>query len=226
MSDYNKKYEFTGEIKEFNGKVLFQIRAVHQFEDIINLSETYTVMEGQLGGWIENESNLVNNCEEASWIDVDSIVMGNARLSHTFVFGSSIVEDSITTDCLIRDSSVLAGSTIYASNIKKSEIYRCALFNGYIDRSAITLSRIIQGDIKQSQVLRCVIGGSTLAKIHQSLVTDAIVNDCDIIKSQYAHDHTIPDPDIIRNVTINKNKITSDRKFIPYGTRPIMKGEK
>lgn len=227
MSDHNKKYEFTGNIKEFNGKVLFQIRAVQQFEAIIELDKTYTVLAGQPGGWIESEANLVNNYEEASWVDTDSIVLGTARLSNTFVFGSSIVEDSITTDCLIRDSLILAGSTIYASNIKKSEIYKCVLFNGYIDRSSILLSRIIQGDIKQSKVLRCVINGSTLNKIHQSLVANIIVNDCDIVESQYVYDRTSSDCnlDIVRNVIINKNKIASDRRFIPFGARPTIKGE-
>lgn len=45
----NKKYEFTGESKELNGVTLHRIRAIKDFRN---------VKAGDLGGWIEKESNL------------------------------------------------------------------------------------------------------------------------------------------------------------------------
>lgn len=44
-----KKYEFTGETKEFFGTTLQQIRAVRDFGSIHS---------GDIGGWIEKEENL------------------------------------------------------------------------------------------------------------------------------------------------------------------------
>lgn len=44
-----KKYEFTGEMKVIGNVVLHQIKAVRDFVD---------VKAGDVGGWIEKESNL------------------------------------------------------------------------------------------------------------------------------------------------------------------------
>ena len=48
MSDM-KKYEFTGEVKNWFGNTLHRIRAVVAFGD---------VSVGDLGGWVEKEENL------------------------------------------------------------------------------------------------------------------------------------------------------------------------
>ena len=48
----NRKYEFTGETRNWVGRTLHRIRAVRDFGD---------VKAGDLGGWIETESNLSND---------------------------------------------------------------------------------------------------------------------------------------------------------------------
>ena len=47
-----KKYELTQETIQFKGKTLYRIRALRDFNDI---------KAGDLGGFIENESNLSHN---------------------------------------------------------------------------------------------------------------------------------------------------------------------
>ena len=44
-----KKYEFTGETRIYQNRTLHQIRALHDF---------FFIKKGEVGGWIEQESNL------------------------------------------------------------------------------------------------------------------------------------------------------------------------
>ncbi len=70
-----KKYEFTGETKEFNGTTLRRIRAVKDFGN---------VAAGDLGGWIKGEENLSH--DGGCWVYGDAWVSGNAE-----VFGNAWV---------------------------------------------------------------------------------------------------------------------------------------
>ncbi|WP_440866245.1 hypothetical protein [Symbiopectobacterium purcellii] len=59
-----KKFELTAEVKKFFGIKLFRIKALVAFGN---------VDEGELGGWVEKESNLAQ--------DGDAWVYGNARVA-------------------------------------------------------------------------------------------------------------------------------------------------
>ena len=77
----NRKYEFTGEIMECMGRTLHRIRAVRDFGD---------VKAGDLGGWIETESNLSNDGN--AWVYGDAWVYGNARVyGDAWVYGNARV---------------------------------------------------------------------------------------------------------------------------------------
>ena len=65
----NRKYEFTGETRNWVGRTLHRIRAVRDFGD---------VKAGDLGGWIETESNLSNDGN--AWVSGDARVSGNAEV--------------------------------------------------------------------------------------------------------------------------------------------------
>lgn len=64
-----KKYELTEETLEIDGHVLHRIIALRSFGE---------VKEGELGGWIEKESNLSH--EGDCWIYNDAIVFDNAKI--------------------------------------------------------------------------------------------------------------------------------------------------
>lgn len=73
-----KKYEFTGESREFFGYVLHRIRATRDFGD---------VKAGDLGGWIESEINLS--------IDGDAWVYDNAKIYESArVYGNAKIKDN------------------------------------------------------------------------------------------------------------------------------------
>ena len=66
-----KKFELTAEcVTNIFGKKLFRIKALVAFEN---------VKEGDLGGFVEKESNLANSGN--AWVSGDAQVSGNARVS-------------------------------------------------------------------------------------------------------------------------------------------------
>ena len=67
--DNDKKYDFTGHIKIYNGHILHQIIALKDFGD---------VKRGDIGGWIESEDNLTQAGN--AWVSGDALVYGNARV--------------------------------------------------------------------------------------------------------------------------------------------------
>ena len=80
--DRMKKYELTNEIKNLeNGLVLYRIRALKDFAD---------VKAGDLGGFIQKESNLAQ--DGYAWVDGDACVYGDAEVcSNAWVYGNAKV---------------------------------------------------------------------------------------------------------------------------------------
>ena len=69
----NKRWEFTGETKIYFGITLKRIRAAVEFK----LKCGIVIAKGELGGWIEKESNLSGD----AWVSGDARVYGNAWVS-------------------------------------------------------------------------------------------------------------------------------------------------
>ena len=65
-----KKYEFTGEVKLFLGRILHRIRATKSFGE---------VEIGEIGGWSVKEENLDHDGD--AWVYGNAQVYGNARVS-------------------------------------------------------------------------------------------------------------------------------------------------
>ena len=80
----NKKYEFTGEEKQFYGRTLKRIKAKKDFENVAC---------GDIGGWIEREENLDQN--GTAWIYDNARVFGEARVyDNAKVSGNAEVYDN------------------------------------------------------------------------------------------------------------------------------------
>lgn len=89
-----RKYEFTGEVKEHNGRKLQRIRAVR---DIANNGKI--IVAGTLGGWIEKEDNLSHN--DGAWV---------ADFAHVYEFATVI------DDALVKDASNVYGCAKISGN--------------------------------------------------------------------------------------------------------------
>ena len=89
------KFKLTKNTKEVFGVTLFQIQALKDF---------FSVSKGELGGWVEKESNLSqeNNC----WISGNARIYGNVR-----IFGNARIFDNarISGDARIFDNTRISG---------------------------------------------------------------------------------------------------------------------
>ena len=80
-----KKYRFTDETVEFEGKVLHRIQALKHFSN---------VKKGSLGGFVESERNLSQ--EGDCWIYGDAMVFGdNEIVEDMMVFDMNYINKAI-----------------------------------------------------------------------------------------------------------------------------------
>lgn len=113
----NRKFEFTGQTRDFDGTRLHQIRALRRLE----LSDIHP---GDLGGWLEHEENLSHDGE--CWVYPEAIVCGQARVEgdsrlhdravvkgNATVRGFSLLHhDSRVTDHAVIEDTSLTGHTV------------------------------------------------------------------------------------------------------------------
>ena len=94
----NKKYELTDETKGIGRITLHRIRA------LMDISR-YGVRAGDIGGWIEAESNLSQN--DDAWVGDDARVYGNAK-----VCGNAWVSD----DARVYGNAWVYGNAVVCGN--------------------------------------------------------------------------------------------------------------
>lgn len=151
-----KKYELTNNTKEWEGKTLYQIRALIDFGN---------VKAGELGGYIENEKNLSHDgdawvygnaqvCGDA-WVCNDARVYGNA-----WVYGNARVYGNANYLVIGPIGSRNAFTTFYRN---KDEIIMvvCGCFHGTIDEFADQVAKT-HGNNEHAKAYKAAI---QLAKI-------------------------------------------------------------
>ena len=107
-----KKYEFTGE-KE---GTLKRIRALRNFAG---------VKAGELGGWIESESNL--NHRDNAWVSGNARVRGNARVYEgALVYGNALVRGNarVSGNAWVCDNARVSGNALVRGNARVYGINR------------------------------------------------------------------------------------------------------
>lgn len=114
MPKVQRKYEFTGETKEFSGHTLHRIRAVRDFT-----TSSGPVKSGCLGGWIESEKNL--DQDYTAWVADEAMVYGKASVAeealvsgHAQVFGEAIV----TGGAVVTDNARIFGTAFILDFVK------------------------------------------------------------------------------------------------------------
>lgn len=117
------KYELSEITKEVNMNgvktKLYRIRALEDFGD---------VKKGDLGGWIENESNL-DRFNGECWIYDDAIVCGNSTVSgYVTIKDNAIIMDKvevkdyvkISGNAIILDNCIITGHAVIKDSVKIS----------------------------------------------------------------------------------------------------------
>ena len=108
----NRKYEFTGETKNWIGRTLHRIRAVRDFGD---------VKAGDLGGWIEKERNLSHDGD--AWVYGNAEVSGNAMVSgNAEVYGNARVygNAAVSGNARVYGDARVSGNAEVCGNAKVS----------------------------------------------------------------------------------------------------------
>ena len=130
-----KKYKFTEETLEIDGHVLHRIIALRDFGE---------VKKGDLGGFIEKESNLAHdwNC----WIYNDAVVRDDAM-----VYGNAIVYDN----AMVYGNAEVYGNAKVCGNAKveKNPTTSCSRIGGVAEDTSRGHARTICGLLDASMVL-------------------------------------------------------------------------
>src|SRR5574344_232701 len=112
----NNKYELTDETLEWRCHTLYRIKALKDFSD---------VHKGDLGGWIEKESNLSQ--DDDCWAYDDAKVYGNAKVfgnanifDNAEVHGNAKVYDNarVCDDAEVYDHAGIADDALIYDNVK------------------------------------------------------------------------------------------------------------
>jgi hypothetical protein len=110
----SKKYELTSETTQtINGETLYRIKALRDFGD---------VKAGDLGGWVESESNLdhVGDC----WVFDNAEVSGDARVfDNAWVYGCA----RVSGDARVFNNAQVYG---YARVFDNAQVYGYARVSG------------------------------------------------------------------------------------------------
>lgn len=128
-----KKYVLTENRKVMDDKygskrTLIQVQAIKNFKT----SSGSSVSAGQLGGWIERESNLSQRWN--AWLDEESyafdgsLIAENAYVEKSSLFDSVCIRgDSYIYESKLFDSTIVTGQ----SEVEKSQLYGQTVLGGY-----------------------------------------------------------------------------------------------
>lgn len=135
----SKKYELTDNTKEVLGHTLHQIKALKSFGD---------VKKGDLGGWIEDYSNLSQS--DIAWVYDDARVYKNAKVSgqaqirgNAWVYDHAKVSDSakvygeacIYDHAQVLDHAQVGGNAWVSGNVRvydNAKVYGDSILQGRI----------------------------------------------------------------------------------------------
>lgn len=105
--NYGDKFEVTGDTKEVDGHLVWQIRATKDFS--AGIGRGYRVLKHDLGGWLEfpghdHESQWGHHGYglrqlDASWVNQDAVVLDQAMVSENArVYNHAVVRDRAVVD--------------------------------------------------------------------------------------------------------------------------------
>jgi len=129
------KFELTDEKRIFNDRTIYRIRAVKSFSD---------VNAGDLGGFVQYESNLSQRDNDNAWIYDEAVVIENAIVqdnakikNSVFIKGNAKISDNaiikdavgIYDNVIVMDNVVIEGAADIKNNAK---IFRNAVVSGNV----------------------------------------------------------------------------------------------
>jgi len=186
-----KKFKLTENTKQICLTTIYQIEALKDFSD---------VKKGDVGGWVEKESNLSQ--EGDCWIYNDSVVINNACvcnnarvINNAFASGNA----SIINDVIVSENSRICNNAIICGN---SKVYG----NGFVYCNAIICDDVIVDE-------NASVGENVCAYNKSRIYGNALVNgDINIFGLSQIHGRSL----ITNKCNINKSplQIQGSRHFL------------
>lgn len=137
-----KKYEFTGETRELSSTTI-----LHRIRAVIDIPSA-DVNAGDIGGWIESDSNLSHSGD--AWVSGDARVSGDAHINSNKDF------------IVIGPIGSRNGFTTFYKNKNENICVRCGCFSGTVDEFLAAVQKT-HGDNRFGQEYRIA---AELAKAH------------------------------------------------------------
>ena len=152
-----KKYEITNDTKTINGVTVHRIVALKSFGN---------VTKGDLGGWIEKESNLSQSGN--AWVTDDAVIYGEASVKgDAKVSGNAVVYDHALINCHanVTDNVIIRGRSFISGDTK---VFENAVVEGYAttyDNAIIRGNARISGSVIMKGYSRA--GGNVSVGIYE-----------------------------------------------------------
>lgn len=137
-----KKYEFTGETRALSSTTI-----LHRIRAVIDIPSA-GVNAGDIGGWIESDSNLSNSGD--AWVGDDAWVVGDAHINSNKDF------------IVIGPIGSRNGFTTFYKNKNENVCVRCGCFSGTVDEFLAAVQKT-HGDNRFGREYRIA---AELAKTH------------------------------------------------------------
>ena len=162
-----KKYKLTEETINVNGKTLYRIEALRDFND---------VKKGDKGGYIEKEENLSQNSN--CWVDGNAIVYGNARVyGNASIYGDARVFDNAKVFGnaeVYGDAKVFDNAEVYG-NAKVFENAEVSFYTKVYDNAKVYGYAEVQGNAKvygnaEVRTDACIYGDAVIDSIGDYIV--------------------------------------------------------
>jgi len=123
-------------------KVMFyRLTDNKKFKYEIQFTQIQRVSDGQLGGWIESESNLA---QDGSWIGENSYVFGSAVVYNNSSVFNSTVENSLV------ENSAISNSTVENSLVENN----CVVYDSHFVNSCVKNSLTVSNSIVENEILK------------------------------------------------------------------------
>ena len=149
-----KKYEFTGETRALSSTTI-----LHRIRAVIDIPSA-GVNAGDIGGWIESDSNLSNSGD--AWVGGNARVSGSARVSDDARVGGDAHINSNKDFIVIGPIGSRNGFTTFYKNKDENVCVRCGCFSGTVDEFLAAVQKT-HGDNRFGREYRIA---AELAKTH------------------------------------------------------------
>lgn len=139
-----KKYELSVETKQVDGAILHRVKALIDFND---------VKAGDLGGWVESESNLSQG--GTCWVYDDAIVCDSAVVDGGAQIRQSacVVEKARVTDLSVVQGEVVIGGTAVITGSARINVAQSPGDSKLIADAAEAIAELFKWDGKVEELL-------------------------------------------------------------------------